>query len=431
MAIKKIFKKSVSALLSLGLIMTVFFSFSGLTGGFNVSAEDVEDLDKNAVAGADNVIVTRPAKQITVKGGNIITLELGRTLKTEYALKPRNSDDVITFKSFNQRIAAVTAEGEIKAVGVGETIIQLKATSGEKARIYITVEAGEAVDEPSQEAQSLEIVSSPAMLRKGKTFKIETIIYPLGAEDTLTYKSSDNAVAAVSSTGTLTGRGDGDAVITVSASNGVFAEFSVMVYSGVLRGIDVSKWQEEIDWKKVGESGVDFAMIRSSFGSGDIDVRLSENVAGCEKYGIPYGFYHYTYARTVEDAAAEAEWLLRAISGYNPRYPVVVDIEADFFKSMSKVKVTNIIITFINAIRRGGYTPMIYSYAKFFNYVDMERIKNIDIWVACWGDDEEYLNSLFAYPRAMWQYSSEGSVSGINGFVDLDYSYKDYSVIVN
>ena len=174
-------------------------------------------------------------------------------------------------------------------------------------------------------------------------------------------------------------------------------------------------------------SGIDFAMIRSSYGNMHTDEKLAENVAGCEKYGIPYGFYHYSYADSTAEAKKEARYFLSVIKKYSPEYPIVLDIENDHFKSMSRKQVTNIILAFVKEVENAGYYVSIYSFAKFFNdYVDMSKIENYDIWIACWGD-EERLNSFYDGPYGMWQYSATGSVNGIDGEVDLDYAYKDYA----
>ena len=109
-----------------------------------------------------------------------------------------------------------------------------------------------------------------------------------------------------------------------------------------------------------------------------------------------------------------------------PKQKVVLDIEEGFYKSMSRKEVTDIIVTFMEELEDAGYYAMIYSNAKFFtDCVQMERLTNYDIWVACWGDEERLISN-YDYHYGMWQYSATGKVSGIDGDVDLNYAFKNY-----
>ncbi|MBQ5333372.1 MAG: hypothetical protein J6K92_08960, partial [Oscillospiraceae bacterium] len=150
------------------------------------------------------------------------------------------------------------------------------------------------------------------------------------------------------------------------------------------------------------------------------------NVRGCEEQGIPYGFYHYMYARNTAEAHKEAAYFLNVISRYSPEYPVVLDIEESFYDNMSKEQVTDIVTAFMEDLENAGYYAMIYSYAKFFDdNLIYERIKDYDIWVACWGDEDKLFEN-YSYHYGMWQYSETGTLDGIEEYVDLNYCYKDY-----
>lgn len=373
--------------------------------------------------------VTVPANSIRIKSAQQVTLVIGKTHQIKYKLFPSKSDDIVTYRSMNKNVVRVDADGLVTAVGYGTAKIKVSTSNNRIQNVYFTVtdESGNVdPDVTYGEISSIELPDKMAMIRVGRQIQIEPLLYPLGSQDTLTYASADAGVAKVSASGNVTGVGTGSTIITVTATSGVYAEFSVTVYDDVLRGIDVSKWQGDIDWKKVSMSGIDFAMIRSSYGNMHTDEKLAANVAGCEKYEIPYGFYHYSYADSVKEARKEARYFLSVIKGYNPEYPIVLDIENDHFKKMSRKQVTNIIIAFVQEIEKAGYYASVYSFAKFFNdYVDMSKIENYDIWIACWGD-EERLNSFYDGPYGMWQYSATGSVNGIDGEVDLDYAYKNY-----
>lgn len=397
---------------------------------------DITEDDDGAVAGGagtDNHEVTIPARSIHLKTKQTNELVIGSTFQIKYNMSPVKSDDYVTFKSYNKSIIKVDETGLVTAVGYGKARVQLRTTKGVKKNIYFIVTDAEGnadAEVEMGEITSIEFADKFAMLRVGKEFQLEPIFYPLGLYDNVTYKSSNSSVASVSSTGKVKGISAGSAVITVTASNGVTAEFNVTVYSDVLRGIDVSKWQGDINWKKVSISGVDFAMIRSSYGSEHVDEKLAQNVAGCEKYGIPYGFYHYTYATTTAEAKQEAKFFLKTIKKYSPEYPIVLDIEEEFYKSMSRKQVTNIIVAFMEVVENAGYYTMVYNSPNFIKAcIDDTKLQKYDIWIACWGD-EDRLNSLYDGHYGMWQYTSSGTVNGINGSVDMDYSYKDYASVI-
>ena len=445
--------KNIKRLLCLGLTLCMTFSLAGMTAYADNDTEPAETISENssekaseetdetsepdedrAVAGKfneDNKEVTNPARNIRLKVPQKNEITIGSTFQIQHSFTPLKSDDYITYKNMNKKIVKVDENGLVTAIGYGTAKIQLVTSKGLKKNIYFTVIGEEGETETVQgEAEAIELLDQSAMIRAGKTVQIDPVIYPLGIFDELTYKSNNTKVAKVSSTGLVTALSEGSAIITVSASNGVYAEFSVIVYTDILRGIDVSKWQGDINWKKVASSGIDFVMIRSSYGSEHTDEMLKKNVEGCEKYGIDYGFYHYTYAKTADEAKQEAKYFLSRIKNFDPTYPVVLDIEEEYFKKMSRKQVTDIIAAFMTELENAGYYAAVYSYAIFFrDNVDMSRIEKYDIWVASWGDEEK-LNDSYDGHYGMWQYSAIGSVNGIDGEVDLNYAYKNYAAVI-
>lgn len=430
------FKRFAAVLLSAFMIL----NFAGVTA----FAEDFS-FEDDAVAGnaSDDVKkVTVPAYKISIVGSSTIRLKIGGTYRIKYQILPRKSDDYVIYKNYGRSVIKVDADGLVTAIGYGEARVRIKTTSGQKNYVTFVVERDESASESDpdnnwdfgdideifeiKDIEYIELADKTAMIRAGKKIQIEPILYPFGADGVLTYTSKNPSIASVSQSGMVTGVSDGTTTVTVMAENGTYAEFNITVYSNVFRGIDVSKWQGDINWKKVYSSGVDFAIIRSSYGKEHVDEKLAANVAGCEKYGISYGFYHYTYATSVKEARREARFFLNTIKKYKPDYPIVLDIENDHFKSMSRKKVTDILVAFMTELENAGYYATVYSYANFFmDHVDMSRIKQYDVWIASWGDEDK-LNSVYDGPYGMWQYSAAGRVNGINGDVDLDYAFKDY-----
>ena len=196
--------------------------------------------------------------------------------------------------------------------------------------------------------------------------------------------------------------------------------------SYLYKGIDVSKYQGDIDWDKVKESGIDFAIIRAGYGMYDfqIDPKFERNYSECKRLGVPVGTYWYSYATTVEEAKKEAEVYLKALNGKTTELPNWFDQEYEpSIKALTKQTRTDICKTFMNKIKESGFKTGLYcSYDWIKNWLDGSQLTEYDKWIAQYASSCSYSGSDFA----MWQYSSEGKVNGISGNVDMDYCYKDY-----
>ena len=382
------------------------------------------------------------ATKISLKH-NSVTIFEGEQYAILYELTPSNSNDSVSFRSLNKAVASVDKNGVITARGAGNTRIVCTTGSGKKVKLNVTVmpvltdeEKDEAYEEEVEREYNENGELVPTMVRFGEesvsvqvgsTISLDARVYPSGAKYKYSIKSDDPSVAKVNARGEVTGIKEGNTIITLTTDNGKSDTVYVTVYGSVIHGIDVSKWNGDIDWATVKSTGkAGFAMIRASYGYEDTDPRLADNVKGCEENGIPYGFYHYMYAKNTTEAHMEAAYFLNVISGYSPEYPVVLDIEESFYDGMSKEEVTDIVVAFMEDLENAGYYAMIYSYAKFFDdNLIYDRIADYDIWVACWGDEEKLFEN-FSYHYGMWQYSETGKLDGIEEYVDLNYCYKDY-----
>lgn len=208
--------------------------------------------------------------------------------------------------------------------------------------------------------------------------------------------------------------------------------------SGKANGIDVSKWQGKIDWKKVKSGGIDFAIIRIGFrgenGTLYKDSYADYNLQQAEKYGILTGVYFFSTAKTQSEAAEEAEWAASAVAGYPVSYPIVYDCEgflnsdSRMFGLSNSVRTDNA-ITFMKKIKEFGYEAMFYaSHSELTSskYWDTERIeKNGMIWVARYPSTPypETKKPDYDGKYDMWQYTNMGKVAGIDGNVDMIVSY--------
>ena len=199
-------------------------------------------------------------------------------------------------------------------------------------------------------------------------------------------------------------------------------------------GVDVSKFQGNIDWNKVKSSDVKFAIIRAGnrgYTAGEIseDPYFKSNVENAFRNGIKVGVYFFSSAINENEAIEEANFVLNLIDKYGLRnkitYPIAVDIE-DFEgarnNALSRQEKTNTVKAFCDTIKNSGYTPIVYSYTYFLeNQLYMEQLAQYDTWIA-----DYYGNSWYKRNFTIWQYTDKGKINGIEGDVDLNYSYKNY-----
>lgn len=192
------------------------------------------------------------------------------------------------------------------------------------------------------------------------------------------------------------------------------------------KGIDVSKYQGDIDWKKVKADGVEYAIIRIAYrgyGSGEIvtDEKAIENIKDATKAGVKVGVYFFSQAINEKEAREEVQYVVDLVKDCKIEYPIVFDMEeisGDTARTdkLTKEEKTDIAIAFCEEVKKEGYTPMIYANIKWFaSQYEMERIEKYDKWFAYYDD-----NLYFPYKIKMWQYTDSGKVDGIAGNVDLN-----------
>ena len=193
-------------------------------------------------------------------------------------------------------------------------------------------------------------------------------------------------------------------------------------------GLDVSKYQGEIDWKLVEASGkARFCYPRAVSTNKDgiyIDQTFERNYNGCKSVGIPVGAYYYTYAADRPTVFAELTMLRKALDGKELELPVAIDVEENTLRPLSKKDLTDLVLLAASEIEKWGYTPIVYSGRNYsINEIDLHRIKQagVDCWIA------DYTGNQPKVRHTMWQYTSQGRIPGISGNVDLNYAYKDYT----
>ncbi len=206
-------------------------------------------------------------------------------------------------------------------------------------------------------------------------------------------------------------------------------------------GIDVSKYNAPIDWQKVKNAGVKFAILRVGFASTSnrnnlyLDPYFEIFYKGAKAVGMPVGAYFYSRCNSVSTAKKEAEFILNAIKGKQFEYPIWLDVEDQkTLQSVSRAAMTKAVVTCLEEIESAGYYVGIYSgkYILRDNLIDSE-LKNYDHWIAQYASRSTYTT----YEIGMWQFGgevnflTEKKIPGIGSNVaDQNYSYKDYPTII-
>ncbi|MCI8519718.1 MAG: hypothetical protein HFJ51_06790 [Clostridia bacterium] len=191
-------------------------------------------------------------------------------------------------------------------------------------------------------------------------------------------------------------------------------------------GIDVSKWQGEIDWQAVKASGVEFVMIRMGYqtdydGECKVDPYFVANITGAKEAGLPVGLYFYSYAKNVNQAREQAEWVKDNISEYEIDLPIAFDWESwSSFNTtgMSFYTINKAANTFLDTLKEAGYEGMLYSSKNY-----LEKIwypTKYETWLAQYNTKATYDGEY-----SIWQMSDSGRVDGIKGNVDVDIMYLD------
>ena len=323
------------------------------------------------------------------------------------AAAPANSDSL----EVPEADTDTTSKEYVEVMGDGENAIDISALLQDK--------------ENELEASIKERMKELVMAEDGSPLKMLRSFFP----ENLIYADQDEYVFAPVL--------DGVKKHNYSEENFVETDDGEMQYieNGTVvshKGIDVSKYQGDIDWAAVASDGVEYAFVRlglRGYGSGKLvlDEYFDQNMRGAKEAGIKTGVYFFTQAITVEEAIEEADYVLENITGYDVSYPVVFDVEMIVnddgrANGLSQKDRTDITIAFCDRIKAAGFTPMIYGNVKCFTkLLDMTRLNDYEKWYAFY-DDYMYM----PYEVGIWQDTEKGKVAGINTGVELNISYKEY-----
>ena len=198
-----------------------------------------------------------------------------------------------------------------------------------------------------------------------------------------------------------------------------------------LFGIDVSKWNKDIDWEAVAASGVDFAIIRCGYrgsktGALVEDPYFRKNIEEAQEAGVKIGVYFFTQATTEVEAVEEASMVLALCKGQKLALPIFIDTEgaggtgrADGLDVEMRTVVCE---AFCRTIENSGFNAGVYASKNWYeNNLETERLEDYTIWLAQYSREATYEGEY-----DLWQYTSAGTVEGINTRVDLNMCYQDF-----
>lgn len=191
-------------------------------------------------------------------------------------------------------------------------------------------------------------------------------------------------------------------------------------------GLDVSKWQGNINFQAVKDAGVEFVFIRIGTQKGIggeyiLDPKFEQNIKGFQNVGTPVGVYFYSYANSNEAAKKESEWVIKQLKEYKLELPVVFDWENwSFYQEFNKsfYNLTQMANVYLSTIEKAGYKAMLYSSKNYLEKVWFET--KYPIWLAHYTEKTTYAKDYY-----VWQLCNNGKVNGITGAVDINVMYLD------
>ena len=399
------------------------------------AAEQTTDTNAKAAVAATTATVTLPETVTLYNGGSSASDSLAVALHItgESALIKQ-----VKWSSSNAGVVALS--------GDSGTSVSLTAKSKGSAEVTATItyvtDAKETTKEASVKTKvTVADFSDSSVVLKDKSGNVLYTDANATKQATLKdYASTDTFYTSPQYTGWRT---DGGKVYYYDANHnkitgnqvigGVMYTFGgdgALSQSSGNRGIDVSKYQGNIDWGAVAASGINFAIIRVGYRgsvSGALiqDPNFKKNISGATKAGIKVGLYFFTQAVNEAEAVEEASMAMSLASGYKVTYPIFIDTESASngrANGLSKSTRTAVVKAFCHTVRNGGYKAGVYASKSWYaNQLNASALNGYCIWVAQYNSSCTYSGKY-----DMWQYSSKGSVSGIKGNVDMNISYTGY-----
>ena len=385
---------------------------------------------------------------ITASGSLSVTLDrtkdvyiaIGSTTTLVATVSNYKSDAGVTWKSSDTKVAKVDERGVVTGVAAGS--VTITATTKEKnaggnpaeATCVVTVNSNASTDTTTK----LKDKNGNQIYLKNADGTYKEAVYADYYTATEFYIQTQ---AQYRYTGwqTIDGKTyfydkNGNPVTGTQIIQGVTYNFGsdgaiATTVNGKTFGIDVSRHNGAIDWNAVKASGVDYVIIRCGYRGSSTGVLIEDqtfrtNIKGATAAGLKVGVYVFSQAVNEVEAVKEASLAVSLVKGYNLTYPIFIDTESSGGRAdhIDKATRTAVVNAFCQTVASAGYKPGIYASKTWFeDKLNMGAIGNYKIWLAQYAAAPTYKGRY-----DMWQYSSKGKISGINGNVDLNYSYLGY-----
>ena len=212
----------------------------------------------------------------------------------------------------------------------------------------------------------------------------------------------------------------------------------------ITRGIDVSRWNHQIDvitgeylpldWKAIKKAGFNFVILKAGSTRSGKEPTFESDYANAKAAGLMVGAYYYTYSTNTEEIETDVENLIKYIEGKSFEYPIYFDIEDPTLISLGKETLTKLCETFICSMQEKGYYSALYTNHNWLtNILDTSRILSLfDIWYARYPENEfpTWNEEKYGKQLSMWQYTQNGEIAGVDGYFDMNFCYRDYFSIM-
>ena len=356
-------------------------------------------LCSTALADEGETTITLNQKTVYLAVGDTVTLNA-----------TVSGDQEVVWTSLTWDVAQVDETGTVTGLSEGQTTVKATAADGSASAMCTVI---------------VYMAFRSYSLREGEKVTLSTTL-PGG-----NWTVADESVATVSDSGVVTGRGFGRTYVTVS--DGTDSEtFSITVGGHV--GIDISSWNNTIDWEAVKEQGIEFVMIRAGYGWEHTDARFVENIEDAIAHDMPVGVYFYSYAETAEKAQVEADYCVKLLEPYKDSITLPVAYDLEQYSSLTGAQLVEFAKIFCSTLQDAGYHTMVYANSTFFGKMDLSALRDqgVDSWYAWYPS----VPNLLAIPTVrgssgsstkpnIWQYSSSCVVRGAlaSGKTDINVLY--------
>ncbi|WP_051154883.1 MULTISPECIES: GH25 family lysozyme [unclassified Butyrivibrio] len=369
------------------------------------------------------VTVTKNSDKTVEMNATKVTLVQGRTFK----LAPKDAGKKVTYSSAKSDIASVGGDGTITGVGAGSATITFKCDGYKDGTVEVTVISKTTVLKDKngntvyvKNANGDYVEATYDDYYKGSTFYLRK--EKSGPDVKQGWWTIDGKTYYFDKNGNYV---TGEQVI--KGAKYTFGSDGALSSSSGTLGIDVSKWNGNIDWNKVKNNGVNFVIIRcgyrgSSAGALIEDPKFRANIKGAQAAGLRVGVYFFSQAVNEVEAVEEASMCINLCKGYSLSFPIYIDVEGSNGRgdTISASQRTANIKAFCGTIQSAGYRAGVYSNKTWFTKnINTASLTNYKIWLAQYAANVSYTATRYD----MWQYTSKGSVSGISGNVDMNILY--------